>query len=83
MLLAGAGRGVMAGAVLNDIGPEINPDGLARLRAYVGKPANHPTWMHAARALADANAAIYPNYAIGDWLAMAKRLYRLNSTGRI
>src|SRR5436305_5185844 len=39
--------------------------------------------MHAARGLADGNADVYPNYGIEDWLRMAKRLYRVNSSGRI
>jgi pimeloyl-ACP methyl ester carboxylesterase len=39
--------------------------------------------MHAARAVAESNADVYPGYGIEDWLAMAKRLYRLNSAGRI
>lgn len=83
MLLAGAGHGKMAAAVLNDIGPEVEPAGLARIRGYVGKPSSWPTWVHAARAIAESNADVYPNYDIGDWLVMAKRLYRLNSSGRI
>ncbi|NWM30013.1 alpha/beta hydrolase, partial [Escherichia coli] len=41
------------------------------------------TWMHAASGLADGNADVYPNYGIEDWLRMAKRLYRVNSSGRI
>lgn len=83
MLLAGAARETLVGAVLNDVGPEIDPAGLARIRAFVGKSGAWPTWVHAARALADANADVFPHYEIGDWLAMAKRLYRLNAAGRI
>jgi pimeloyl-ACP methyl ester carboxylesterase len=83
MLLAAAGRHRVAGAVLNDIGPAIEPGGLARIRGYVGRNVWHPTWMHAARALAEAHGDVYPRYGIEDWLAMAKRLYRLNSAGRV
>ena len=83
MLLAGIHHGTLAGALLNDVGPEIDPAGLSRIRGYVGRQSAWPTWMHAARAVQEANAAIYPGYAIEDWLAMAKRLYRLNSAGRI
>lgn len=83
MLLAGAGRGTIAGAVLNDVGPEVEAAGLARIRSYVGKSSSWPTWVHAARGLAEANGDVYPNYQLSDWLAMAKRLYRLNSAGRI
>jgi pimeloyl-ACP methyl ester carboxylesterase len=83
MLLAGTAREKLAGAVLNDVGPEVDPAGLARIRGYVGKSSAWPTWMHAARAVAEANADVYPHWQIGDWLAMAKRLYRLNNAGRI
>lgn len=83
MLLAGAGRGRLAGALLNDVGPEIDPKGAQRIRGYVGRASSWPTWMHAARGLAETNADVYPDWRIEDWLRMAKRLYRLNSAGRI
>ncbi|WP_394648274.1 alpha/beta fold hydrolase [uncultured Sphingomonas sp.] len=83
MLLAGMVPGRIAGALLNDVGPEIEAAGLARIRGYVGKPSTWPTWMHAARGLRESNAGAYPDWEIEDWLAMAKRLYRLNSAGRI
>lgn len=83
MLLAATDGAKIAGAVLNDVGPELDPGGLARIRSYVGKAVWHPTWMHAARALAENNADVYPGYDIEDWLRMAKRLYRVNSSGRI
>jgi pimeloyl-ACP methyl ester carboxylesterase len=83
MLLAATGAQRIAGALLNDVGPQIEAAGLARIRTYVGKASSWPTWMHAARAVAEANADVYPEYGIADWLAMAKRLYRLNSSGRI
>ncbi len=83
MLLAGAARETLAGAVLNDVGPDIDPAGLARIRSYVGKSNTWPTWMHAARAVAESNADAFPHYGISDWLTMAKRLYRLNASGRI
>lgn len=83
MLLAATDGDKLAGVVLNDVGPELNPSGLARIRTYVGKAVWHPTWMHAARAVAESNADVYPDYGIEDWLRMAKRLYRVNSSGRI
>jgi pimeloyl-ACP methyl ester carboxylesterase len=83
MLLAGTAREKLAGLVLNDVGPEISPEGLSRIRSYVGKSNTWPTWLHAARAVAEANESVYPDFQLEDWLAMAKRLYRLNSAGRI
>lgn len=84
MLLASTGRaGRIAGALLNDVGPVIDQAGVARIRGYVGKSSSWPTWLHAARALAEANRAVYPGYELEQWLAMAKRLYRLNANGRV
>ena len=83
MLLAATQPGRVAGAVLNDIGPEIDPAGLERIRGYVGQSASHPTWVHAARAIADAGADVYPAWELDDWLVMAKRSHRLTPEGRI
>lgn len=83
MLMAATHPERIAGAVLNDVGPELEAAGLARIRTYVGKAAWYPTWVHAARAVAEANADVYPHYTLADWLAMAKRLYRLTPGGRI
>lgn len=83
MLIAATHREWLAGALLNDVGPELDKAGLDRIRTYVGVGQSHPTWVHAARALAEANGDVYPGYDLERWLAMAKRLYRLNSGGRI
>lgn len=83
LLMAGAERGRLRGAVLNDVGPALEPEGLERIRAYVGRGGSWPTWLHAARSLAELNGHVYPGFGIEDWLAMAKRLYRLAPSGRI
>jgi pimeloyl-ACP methyl ester carboxylesterase len=83
MLLAAVKPGRIAGALINDIGPVIEETGLDRIRAYVGKSQNWPTWIHAARDLADAQRAIYPDYDLTQWLGLAKRFNRLTPAGRI
>ncbi len=75
--------GLIAGAVLNDIGPVIEPAGLARIRDYVGQGRSFPTWMHAARALEETHASVYPRFGLGDWLDMAKRVMAVGQNGRI
>jgi pimeloyl-ACP methyl ester carboxylesterase len=83
MILAMNAPERIVGAVLNDIGPAIEPEGLARIGSYVGQGRSFPTWMHAARGMEETQTIAYPHYRINDWLAMAKRLMVLSSNGRI
>ena len=83
MLLAKRDNSRLAGALINDIGPVLETRGLDHIRAYVGRTQNWPTWLHAARFLADAQRDRYPDGTIDQWLVYAKRLCRLTSNGRI
>ncbi len=83
MLLAGRQGERMVGALLNDIGPVIDPAGLDRIRNYVGQARSFPTWMHAARAMEETHGMAFPDYEVSDWLAMAKRLMTLGNNDRI
>ncbi|NKJ41058.1 MULTISPECIES: alpha/beta fold hydrolase [unclassified Novosphingobium] len=83
MMLAAGQPGLVAGAVLNDIGPVIEADGLARISDYVGQGRSYLTWMHAARGLRETMGDIYPDFSIEDWLRLAKRLMALGTGGRI
>jgi pimeloyl-ACP methyl ester carboxylesterase len=83
MLLAMHAPKRFAGVVLNDVGPEIEAAGLARIRGYVGQGRSFPTWMHAARGLREQGGAAHPDYAIADWLRLAKRLMAVGPGGRI
>lgn len=83
MIMAMTAPQRLAGVLLNDVGPEVNPAGLERIRGYVGQGRSFPTWMHAARALEETQGPAFPGYAIADWLAMAKRCMVLGSNERI
>lgn len=83
MLLAMTAPERIAAAVLNDIGPEVEAAGLARIREYVGQGRSFPTWMHAARGLREQGGVAHPGFAISDWLRLAKRLMAVGPAGRI
>jgi pimeloyl-ACP methyl ester carboxylesterase len=83
MLLAVMRPGLLAGAALNDIGPEVDPAGIERIRGYVGQGRSFATWMHAARALQESQGSAFPGYDLDAWLAMAKRCMALGQNGRI
>ncbi len=83
MLLAAKDPARIAAAVINDVGPEVEAAGLERIREYVGQGRSYETWVHAARALQEANRTIYPGYELPDWLRLAKRCMVIGSGGRI
>lgn len=83
MMLAAKDASRIVAAAINDIGPVIEATGLERIRDYVGQGRSFETWMHAARALEENIGDIYPDYAVADWLRLAKRMMALSSGGRI
>ena len=83
MLLAMQQPERLAGVVLNDIGPEINPEGLARIRTHVGQGRSFPTWMHAARGAREIGGVAHPDFVLADWLRFAKKLMDVGPGGRI
>ncbi len=83
MLLAVQWKERIAGVILNDIGPDLGKAGIERIRGYVGQGRSFETWMHAARAMAEAQGQIYPHWRLDEWLRFAKRTCKLASSGRI
>ena len=83
MLMAKIDLARVAGVLLNDIGPELDQTGLDRIAANVGQGRSFDTWAHAGRDLAENNGDIFPDFTLKDWIAFAKKLYRMNSSGRI
>ena len=83
MLIAQFAPDRIAGAVINDIGPVVDPQGIETIRGYLGKGGSFPTWMHAARSLEDVHGGSHPGFDTNDWIAMAKRSMTLCSNGRI
>lgn len=62
-------------AVLNDIGPEIDPRGVTRIATYVGKTAPANTWDEAARQTMLINGEALADFNDDNWHAMARDLY--------
>jgi pimeloyl-ACP methyl ester carboxylesterase len=83
MLLASSDSNRIAAALLNDVGPEMESSGLETIRSYVGRFESWPTWLHAARFLAEMQRARYPGWTLDEWLVFAKRLCRLTPQGRV
>lgn len=76
MLIGGIAPQRIAGAVLNDIGPEVTPVGIDRIRSYLGNDARFASWAEAAKQIAINNHHVPARYGDDDWLRMAHRVCR-------
>lgn len=66
----------IAATILNDIGPELMPAGLDRIRHYVGKDVRFGSWDHAAETIANNVGRIPESYSQDDWMRAARRVCR-------
>jgi len=64
----------IAGALLNDIGPRVEPAGIARIQSYVGKEASFASWEELAHALAERNGEAFPDWDMAQWDRFARRM---------
>jgi len=83
MALAVSRPTILAGVVLNDVGPEIDPDGLARIAGYVGTKIEFNSWEDVARQMMHMFSPAYPDFTEADWQAAAKDSFRINKDGMI
>ncbi|WP_262689648.1 alpha/beta fold hydrolase [Kordiimonas aestuarii] len=78
MLMQAMYPGALKAAIINDIGPEVDPKGIERIKSYVGKGTPPQTWQEAVRAVKTANAGVYPNFTDTEWEGYTRNLYADN-----
>ncbi len=85
MVLAALAPDRIVASVLNDVGPKLNMEGLARISAYVGRTQPVDSWAEAAEAVRATNGAAFPERADDDafWLNFARRTFRTRDDDRL
>jgi pimeloyl-ACP methyl ester carboxylesterase len=76
MLLGVAHPTLIAGAVLHDIGPVIEPKGVARIKSYVGKLPQPRDFAEGAEVLRRLFDAQFPKLTAEQWLAAARNAWK-------
>lgn len=81
MILASTDPDRIAGALLNDVGPEIGQVGIDRIAKYVGKDIQFASWEDAAARLRERNGDMFPRWGEEDWQRFARRVCREDKDG--
>jgi len=81
MLLATLQPRLVAGIVLNDVGPEVDPAGFERIRAYAGKSPPVHSWPEAVANVRSIFGLAWPDLSDEQWQRLARRSYRANAAG--
>lgn len=63
----------IAASILNDVGPDVDPEGIGRILSYVGNDIRFADWDEAARTIASNYGAQFDRFTHDDWVKMAKR----------
>ncbi|TDG15525.1 alpha/beta hydrolase [Seongchinamella unica] len=62
--------------IINDIGPELDPAGLARIKGYVGKSRPVSNWTEAIAQAREINEIAFPDFTEQEWEEFTRGLYR-------
>lgn len=81
MMLMGVRPKAVAAAILNDVGPKIAPEGVARILGYAGRSVDIRDWDQAVDYVRKTNAVIFPHYGDEDWRRFTERTFRQGIAG--
>jgi pimeloyl-ACP methyl ester carboxylesterase len=83
MMLGFSHAARIAGIVLNDVGPEIDPVGIERIKSYAGRLPPTQSWSEAEAQTRAVYGDAWPGLAPARWAALARRGYRQNTDGAV
>jgi len=76
MIVAALEDARIAGSILNDIGPDIDPEGLRRIGSYVGTNIRFRDWDEAAVHVAALGGGLPARFSHADWVRIARQVCR-------
>ena len=62
--------------IINDIGPEVDPRGLERIKSYVGKSTPVSSWDDAVARAREIAEVAFPDFSDEQWLDFTRGIYR-------
>ena len=83
MMLGIKYRPSITGIVLNDIGPELDPAGIERIKQYAGRLPAPVDWADAIAQTQAAFGSAWPDLSPERWATLARRGYREDSSGAV
>ncbi|MHB8722589.1 MAG: alpha/beta fold hydrolase [Steroidobacteraceae bacterium] len=83
MSLSFSQPGRIAGMVLNDVGPEIDPVGLERIKQYAGRLPPAGSWSAAVAQTQAMFGDAWPDLSEDRWHALARRGFREDAAGHV
>lgn len=75
-LMSAMQPGRIRGVIINDIGPEVDPRGLERIKGYVGKSQPVSNWEEAVAQCRSINGIAFPDFSDEQWLDFTRGVYR-------
>jgi pimeloyl-ACP methyl ester carboxylesterase len=73
MVMAATAPQRIAAAIINDVGPDVDPAGISRILSYVGKDVRFKSWDEVGSTISANYGGKFERYTHADWVAMAKR----------
>jgi pimeloyl-ACP methyl ester carboxylesterase len=81
MMMTVGHRDRVSGVVLNDMGPEVDPNGLERIKGYAGRLPTLKNWDEAIAQTQTMFGTAWPNLSAQRWSALTRRGYREDGKG--
>lgn len=83
MVLAAAQPGLLAGVILNDVGPALEMSGLVKIKGYIANPPPRKTWDEARAGLKELFGTVFPTLTDAQWMDWTRRAFKREENGLV